>query len=105
MKKLVMCLAPILIFVACGVDSQDTTEDDPAPPSVEQSERTSAAADHVASSVNNALPPTFGPCSPGSQGTCSGETLGTVCGSNPTLFCLPARTVPSSGNLCRCAAR
>jgi hypothetical protein len=105
MKKRVMCLTPVLIFVACCVGSPDATESDPAPPSVEQSARAPAAADNAAVSVDGVPAFTFGPCAPGSQGTCSGEMLGTVCGSNPTLFCLPAHTSPNGGTVCRCAAQ
>ena len=89
MKQLALCLASLLALAACSVDDPDATAIDPPAHSVEPAAR-------VAPEVG------FGPCSPGSQGTCSGQILGTVCGTDPTRFCLP---VQDAGNLCRCAAR
>jgi hypothetical protein len=89
MKPLALCLAPLFALVACSVDAPDATATEPPAPSVEPAVRVAPQAG-------------FGPCAPGSQGTCAGQILGTVCGTNPTRFCLP---VQGAGNLCRCAAR
>lgn len=89
MKQLALCLAPLLVLVACSMDGPDATGTDPPAPRAEPA--TSAAPEA-----------SFGTCTPGSQGTCAGQIFGTVCGTNPTQFCLP---VQNAGNLCRCATR
>lgn len=93
MKQLALCLAPLVMLVACSLDASDATDDDP--PAASAAPAVSTSSDALGGNP-------FAPCTPGSQGICPGQILGTVCASNPTQFCLP---VQGQGNLCRCAAR
>ncbi|HEX3481760.1 MAG TPA: hypothetical protein VHT91_42400 [Kofleriaceae bacterium] len=95
MKQLALCLAPLVMLVACSLDASDATDDDP--PAASAAPAASTSSDALGGGGNP-----FAPCTPGSQGICPGQILGTVCASNPTQFCLP---VQGQGNLCRCAAR
>lgn len=99
MKKLAMCLAPIWIFVACGVDS---ATDAPAASAEDTAAMSLPAADEAAATAAPDLGVSpFQPCSPGSQDNCSGQMLGTACVSHPGEFCLTF----GHGQLCHCAAR
>ena len=101
MKKFAMCLAPLLFVVACGVDGPDATHSDSDSPTATAPD--TARPDSTEREAPNAtrIPEAgFGPCGPGSQGICTDQTLGTVCASNPTRFCLPVQNAPN--NICRC---
>lgn len=90
MKKLAMCLVPMLFMVACGVDAPTATETD-------STAATTTESDPPVAGEGPAIG--FGLCGPGSQGTCAGQTVGTQCAVNPTGFCMPL----VQSNVCRCA--
>ncbi|HEX3760399.1 MAG TPA: hypothetical protein VHW23_16900 [Kofleriaceae bacterium] len=89
MKQLVMCLVAVaIVVVVWAAGSREATARSPVP-----------AAELGPAPAAPGLG--FGACAPGSQGTCSGQILGTQCGTNPTRFCLPL-TTPGAGGICSC---
>jgi hypothetical protein len=100
MKQLALCLAPLVMLVACSLDAPDATDDDPPPATAAPAASAAPALGTSVDALGGGNP--FALCTPGSQGICPGQILGTVCATNPTQFCLP---VQGQGNLCRCAAR
>ena len=88
MKQLVMGLAAVMILVVVWVaGGREATARSPVP----------------TAELRAPVPvaPGLGACAPGSQGTCTGQIIGTQCGTNPTRFCLPL-TMPGANGICSC---
>jgi hypothetical protein len=98
MEKLIKCLVPFLVLVACGVDSPDVIEAAPSTPSGELEVRSTARADPEAVA---APPSLLSTCAASSPGICSGASIGESCGLGP-LWCLPAQDLPDGSTFCIC---
>jgi len=90
MKQLLTGLAAVMILVVVWIaGSREATAHSPVP------------TPELRAPVP--VTPRLGACAPGSQGTCTGQIIGTQCGTNPTRFCLPL-TTPGAGGICSCRA-
>lgn len=96
MKQLALCLTPILALIACGVDSSNTTETS----SSDEIKAAPSATSELTPSVDS--PSLLGTCSTRSPAICAGATIGSICHSGPTRWCLPANELPDGGILCGC---
>lgn len=100
MEKLIKCLAPFLVLVACGVDSPDVMEAALSTPSGELDVRPmTAGPDEVAPP-----PSVLSTCSASSPGICSGASIGEACGIGP-VWCLPAQDLPDGTAFCICQSQ
>jgi len=97
MKQLALCLAPILAFVACGVDSSEVTETSPS-----HEEMNTAPSENSELTPGAGSPSLLGACSTRSPSPCAGATIGSVCHISPTRWCLPSNELPDGSILCGC---
>lgn len=105
MNKLAICLAPILVVIACSANRPAAGGGAASPPRAEPEARVAAlhpaTAERTAPGADRDPGLVFAPCAPGSQDNCSGQVFGTACVSHPGLVCLPAQQVPG-GSICSC---
>ncbi len=106
MKHTLICLASVLAFAACGVESPPTTESPATEDSstVTQSSRSQAPTVEATSDPDPA--PIIGTCSTRSLGSCKGQPINTVCSISPRrLWCLPAQELPDGEIFCLCQSQ
>lgn len=102
MKRLIKCLAPLLVLVACGVESPDVIESTPSTQSVESSARVAPAESATTAPDEIGAPESLlDICAPSSPGICSNASVGESCG-RPPLRCMPAQTLPDDSTWCLC---
>jgi len=92
-------LVPLLFLVACGVESAEDVGRTPSPSSAEIEEASTARSE-----LNGSEPPSLlvETCAASSLGGCANARVGTVCGTAPARWCLPAQELPDGSMFCRC---
>jgi hypothetical protein len=106
MKRLIKCLAPLLVLVACGVESPDIIESTPSTQSVESSTPVAPEASTTTAEPDKVGAPQslLDTCAAISPGICSNASIGEFCGIGPR-WCLPAQDLPDGSIFCLCQSQ